>query len=89
MLESQRAGAMAFVVDSVKHDKQGITSPRKLRKTDLSNTMDLIVDYSTIFMKELTFAEYFKHTMKEVSPAVRGNEFERRSFPGVPKLDQT
>ena len=55
MLKLQRAGSIAFASDYAKHDMQAVRVPERLTNTGLSNSIDLIVDYSTKFMKELAF----------------------------------
>ena len=78
---SHQTGSIAFAVDSVKNSKEkGVTVPRRLTKTGLSHSQDLIVEYSTIFMEELACAKYLKHQMNAVPSTAKGIKLEDAYF---------
>ena len=73
-------GSISFAVDSVKNDKLSVTVSGRLTNTRLSNSLDLIVEYSTVFMEELAFEEHFMREMKKISLVHRGIKLEDALF---------
>ena len=80
LLESQEGGSIVFAVACVEYVDQSVRVPGRLTKTRPSYSLDLVVEYSTIFMEEIAYAEHLKHRMKETSPAFRGSRLEDACF---------